>query len=631
MDFFMGYVMSRKILYTVILLILLFSACALRPGMKLTENPAIRDIGIPVRSVNWVRTHDGRDAAGNPAVFITMGQTADNLFVLNANPETGMFRQHISKVPESNFPTATLLSRTGKLYVGAAYAGHLLCYDPQKDTFEDLGAISPGKASFPCGIDEDSGGRIWIGSYGTADLTTYDPRTGQFTRCGRMDDVDMYNYPLVNSDGTICNRIMMTRPHLVVYDPKTGEKRTVGPVTEKGKDSFDLVKGGDDGAVYIRSNLGNFRIKGFEAIPVTTIPPLVLKPPVYGYSFADADRQLYRQLRVKSSEGGERLFDIDYRAAGTDIFVVHRGPDGNIYGSSILPLHLFRYVPGTGELADLGKCSSAGGEAYSMANHEGKLYIASYPAARISIYDPAKPYHYGTSPADNPRDIDRIDDISYRPRSALAGPLGRVWFASIPDYGMWGGPLSWYDPSTDRKGVYHRTAGDASCFTLAWLEKERLMAVGTTIEGGTGTQPKVKQAVLFLWDYQAEKKIWEGTPDRTVSAINALLTGPDGLLYGTLTGERNPELFVFDPVKRAFVTRKPLMPGNPLDNGLQSGPDGYVYGFTASCLYRFRPSTDPVIEEIVREENGFSVPGPIVGKDVYFAKGYVLKSVRVFR
>jgi streptogramin lyase len=625
--------MSRKFLspaFLFIISLVFLSACALRPALKLADKPAIRDIGIPVRSVNWVRTHDGRDAAGNPAAFITMGQSADNLFVLSVNPETGALRQHISKVPQSNFPTATFLSRTGKLYVGGAYAGHLLCYDPAKDTFEDLGAISPGKASFPCGIDEDAGGRIWIGSYGTADLTAYDPRTGQFTRCGRMDDVDMYNYPLVNSDGTICNRIMMTRPHLVVYDPKTDEKRAVGPVTEKGKDSFETVRGGD-GAVYIRSSLGNFRVQGFEAVPVKEIPVRTEAAPRYTYSFADADRQLYRQLRVKSSVGGERVFDLNYNAAGTEIFVVHRGPDGSIYGSSMLPLHLFRYVPATGELADLGKCSSAGGEAYSMANHEGKLYIASYPGAQISIYDPAKPYRYGTDPADNPYDLGRIDDISYRPRSALAGPLGRVWFASIPDYGMWGGPLSWYDPAAGKKGVYHRTAGDASCYTLAWLEKQQCIAVGTTIHAGTGAQPKVKQAALFLWNCRAEKKTWEGTADRPADSFNALLAGPDGLLYGTLTGERNPEIFVFDPEKKVFVSRKPLTPGSPLDNGLQLGPDGYIYGFTSSCLYRFKPSAAPVPEEIVREEDGFSIAGPIVGKDIYFARGYVLKSIRLFR
>ncbi len=624
--------MSRMIRYLSVLLpLLLFSACGLRFAGRTIDNPRARDVGVPVRSVNWVNWHEGRDAGGKPAAFVTMGQTADNLFVLSVNPETGALRQHVSKVPESNYPTATLLSRDGKLYVGAAYAGHLLRYDPSRDTFEDLGAINPGAATFPCALDEDAGGRIWIGSYGAADLTMYDPRTGAFTRCGRMDDTDMYNYPLVNSDGTVCNRIMMTRPHLVVYDPKTGEKRTVGPVAEKGKDTFDLVRGGDR-AIYIRSSLGNFRVQGFTATPVNVIPaPSASSPRKYNCSFDDAHSQLYRQFRVKTEDGRARLFNLDFEAAGTEIFLVHQGPDGNVYGSSILPEHLFRYTPGKGELIDLGQCSAASGEAYSMANREGKLYIASYPGARISVYDPAKPYHYGLSATDNPIDLGRIDDLSYRPRSALAGPLGRVWFASLPDYGRWGGPLSWYEPSTGKKGVYHQIAGDGSCYTLAWLKRENLLAVGTTIQGGSGTQPRVEQGSLFLWDCTAERKVWEGAPESRVETFNALLTGPDGLLYGTATGGDGPVLFVFDPAKREFVATVTPPGGAPLDNGLQVGPDGNIYGFTSSCLYRFRPSPRPSLREVIREDHGFSVPGPIVGKDIYFAKGHVLRAAQLFR
>ena len=623
--------MSRMLRYLLVIFFLLTVACAAHLAGRAIEHPRVRDIGVPVRSVNWVRWHEGRDSSGKTAILITMGQTADNLFVLSVNPETGALRQHISKVPESNYPTATLLARDGRLYVGAAYSGHLLRCDPVKDTFEDLGAINPGAASFPCAIDEDSSGRIWIGSYGAADLTMYDPRSGAFTRCGRMDDTDMYNYPMVNSDDTICNRIMMTRPHLVVYDPKTGEKRTVGPVTEKGKDSFDLIRGGD-GNIYIRSSPGNFRVQGFTATPVSSIPaPPVPTPKQYTCSFDDASSQLYRQLRVKSADGRERLFALDFQAAGTELFLVHRGPDGSIYGSSILPEHLFRYIPGKKSLADLGQCSASAGEAYSMANLEGKIYIASYPGARISVYDPAKPYHFGTAAEDNPCDLGRIDDISYRPRSALAGPLGRVWFASIPDYGQWGGPLSWYEPKTGQKGVYHRIAGDGSCYTLAWLEKENLLAVGTTIQGGTGTQPKEGNATLFLWDCKAEKKVWEGTLERQAESFNALLTGPDGLLYGTAAGGDGPALFVFDPAKREFVATVAPPAGTPLDNGLQLGPDGNIYGFTTSCLYRFQPSAQPTLGEVLREEGGFNVPGPIAGRDIYFTKGHVLRSARLFR
>ena len=155
----------------------------------------IREISVPVKSVNWVKLHPGQDLSGTAWLFATMGQQADNLFVLKINPKTGETQQFLSPVPGSNYPTATWLSRDGKLYIGSSYAGHLLCFDPANDQLVDLGPIHAGQATFPCRIDEDRQGRLWIGSYGTADLTCYDPQQKSFTHYGRMDDVDMYNYP----------------------------------------------------------------------------------------------------------------------------------------------------------------------------------------------------------------------------------------------------------------------------------------------------------------------------------------------------------------------------------------------------------------------------------------------------
>jgi len=366
---------------------------------------------------------------------------------------------------------------------------------------------------------------------------------------------------------------------------------------------------------------------------VESIPEKLPSKPSQGiqsFSFADADKQLYRKLEIHTTVGETRLFDLDYTAAGTEIFYLHKGPDSLVYGSSILPLHLFRYNPVDSELIDLGKCSSSAGEAYSMANHEGKIYISSYPASRVSIYDPAQPYHYGNKPEDNPRELGRIDDISYRPRSTIGGPLGRVWLASIPDYGRWGGPLSFYDPKTEEKKAYYRIAGDGSCYTLAHLEKQGLIAVGTSINGGTGTRPKVDQAVLFLWDYETEKKVWEGTLDRPVSAFNALVVCPDGRLFGTVIGGDEPEMFVFDPETRTFASRISTPDGRPLDLGLQNGPDGYIYGFTTSCFYRLDPALLTIEEIISGEGDIFSIPGPIIGNDVYFARAHTLRAMQIF-
>jgi hypothetical protein len=560
-----------------------------------------------------------------------MGQQADNLFVLQIDPATGGFRQFVSEVPKSNYPTATLMSRSGRLYVGAAYAGHLLCFDPDEDAFLDLGAIHPEAAVFPCRMDEDSDGRVWIGSFGTADLTSYDPTSRQFTRHGPMDDVDMYNYPFVNTDGTIACKIGVTQPHVTVFAPRTGRRKVVGPVATKGEDTLDLCRG-IDGRLYIGSSLGNFRLEGMEAVTVGAVPACAPEPALADgstFAFADGPEQLNRKLEVREPDGSTRTLELGYRAEGTEIFCLHCGPDECLYGSSVMPLHLFRYEPSGGGLADLGQCSLAGGEAYSMANMDGKMYISSYGGARLSEYDPSRTYHFGCDPGDNPRDLGRMDDISCRPRSTLGGPLGRVWTASMPDYGLWGGPLSWYDPRTGQKGAYHRTCGDASCYTLAWLPELRLIAVGTSIEGGTGTRPKVDRAVLFLWDYEGEKKVWEGTVDGPVEVINALVAWPDGRLFGTLIGgDGRAELFVFDVACREFTERRQLPRGRPLDLGLQIGQGGRIYGFTASCIYCL-DARSLSVEEIVREEGGFTVPGPMMGRDIYFATGHRLRSATI--
>ena len=138
------------------------------------------------------------------------------------------------------------------------------------------------------------------------------------------------------------------------------------------------------------------------------------------------------------------------------------------------------------------------------------------------------------------------------------------------------------------------------------------------------------QAELFLWDYHAEKKVWQGTLDRTVSVYNALVVGADGRLYGTVKGGKAPdELFVFDPRLKTFIGRITLPEGSALDLGLQNGPDDKIYGFTRSSIYRLDPAT-LTIEVIVHEKGAFKIAGPILGNDIYFATGHRLRAVKIF-
>lgn len=559
-----------------------------------------------------------------------MGQQAAGFTVVTIDPATGATSQVTSPDATANFPTGALRTRDGRIYVGAAYAGHLYRYDPATERLDDLGAINLPDDTFPCNMDEDENGVIWIGCYGSAGLTSYDPASGAFTRHGRMDETDMYCYPYVGAGGTIACNIKMTRPHVVVYAPASGRRETVGPVvvTEDGG-SLNLYRA-VDGQLYIRSTAGDFRLNGFEAEPVAALPdpapPLTLSDGSTA-DFADREIQMFREMAITHPESGRTsTIPVAYESAGSEIFLVHRGPDDNLYGSSILPLHLFRHDPSTGATDDLGICTTATGEAYSMANMDGRLYTCSYPGAVLSVYDPARPYQFGKETGSNPRDLGRMDEISYRPRSMVAGPMGRVWTASVPNYGMWGGPLSWYDPDADTFGTYRDIAGEASCWSLAWLDAHGLLAVGTTIEGGTGTQPRVDQASLFLWDYQKEEKVWEGRLPVEVTAVDALAVMDGGLLCGTARTGSGSFVFVFNPGDRRFTHVISLPGGRSLDGGIQTGPDGYVYGFTTGCFYRFDPAAG-VVTSIHEEQSAFQTPGPMYGDGVYFTKKHELKKL----
>jgi hypothetical protein len=594
----------------------------------------LRDLGVPVKGVNWVKLIPGLDASGRECLYATMGQTAQNFFVLQINPQTGEFKQYVSPVPGSNFPVAAVWGPDDCLYACAAWTGHLLRFDPQKDKLEDLGPVNEAGGAFPCRMDFAPDGSLFIGWYGEAGLTRYDPKAGKFTYYGRCDDVDQYNYPLVNRDGIVACQIRASRMHVVLLDPRSGERKPVGPTANAGEPGkrVELFRG-TDGDLYISSHEGYFRIEGMRIEPVTQVPnsaPLPRWPenptPHLAdgstFGFADARYQEYRELVIEGgAAGSERRFHLDYAASGSSIFLLHQGPDGCVYGSTYMPLHLFRYDPRDGAVTDFGVCTEAAGEAYSMANLGSTMYIASYPGARLSVYDVARPYHYGLGPADNPRDVGTVDgDISYRPRAMLTGPRGRVWLGSYPNYGCWGGPLTWYDPRTGDKGSYGVVLKDQSVTGLVWLEKQGLILGCTSIEGGSGTSPRARQAALFLWDPVGEKRVWSRIPHRGAHSITSLVAAPDGLVYGFGWG-REPqgrdfaEVFAFSPETREFVGAVPV--AEPVyDHSIRIGVDCKVYLVTANSVFRIAPGA-AAAEQICRLPEKITVPGPLMGKTLY--------------
>lgn len=609
-------------------------------------------------SANWVRVFPGRDRAGKALLLATMGQNAGGLFVCDVDLASGHCTQYEVALLHADYPTASAMQAdTGILYIGSAYTGHLHRFDPNRPEgergLEDLGPIAdPAETRFPCRIDFHPDGTLWIGAYGDCSLTQFDPSNGRFRRFGRMDERDQYFYPWCGRDGTLAGLVRMCRLHVVVVDPESGVHRTVGPTIDvdavgpEGRHAIDLFRG-TDGLLYIRSREGNFRLAGMEAITVDALPdreaPAAL-PDGTTAEMADAGSATHRAIRLTTAAGQSREIPLDWQGGGTNVYLLHEGPDGRLYGSSILPEHLFVAERDGSGLVDMGQCSESSGEAYSMGNLDGKLYIASYPGARLSVYDPTEPYHFGSEAGHNPRDLGRIDDIAFRPRDMLTGPAGKVWIASVPDYGMWGGTLASFDPRNGSLASHRHVVRDASPISLAHLPGVDRLLVGTSIAGGSGTRERILRTSFVLWDPQADR--FDRTPDFGIEGlvgVPALAAAGDDMAYAIVHtrvprngrfDETEPgvtELLLLDVRNDRIVSRDRFdeKTGWPLEVCLTRGTDGELYGWTRRGLFAIEPGTARVrmVWTVADESDMVHAPGPILDGRAFFATGHRLRCV----
>ncbi|MBS3762724.1 MAG: hypothetical protein KGZ25_05385 [Planctomycetes bacterium] len=611
----------------------------------------VEKIGVPVRGVNWVRTFAGRKKSGEPCILITMGQHGAAMFVLQVDPASGDCQQFYAPIADASHPTTSYWSDKHRcLFIGST-PGHLFRFTPGTRNIEDLGKINPGDANFPCRIAEDPEGLLYVGSSPGCDLTSYDPATNEFTRHGRMDETDKYFYPFCGADGTVAGLVKMVRPHVVAFNPETGEHRPLGPVadTDTGEGHVNLRKGPDN-LLYIDSHGGIFRVVGTTAVPLEELdfqnepewegqsreeiirsikgengdagPPTLPGGSTFKFLDGSGDGFQYRQLQIQSPSGETRQLELNWEGDGTGIFLVRKGPDDNIYGSSILPLHLFRHVPSTGLVEDLGACSTSGGELYSMGSLDGKLYMCAYPGARLSVYDPERPCRFGIEKESNPRELGRMDEVAYRPRDMLCGPAGKVWTASIPDYGMWGGTLAWFDPRSEQFGSHRHIFKNCSPISLAYIPEQGLIAVGFTIAGGSGTEARVGTTGLALWDPEQDELSWKGDLGLEIISVMDLCEAGEGRTYAIVhleDEEQRAELMLLDLPEKQILDRVPLGEdtGWPLEVSLR-GERNFVVGATRKGIFRVEKGTTEVEMLWICEEKMCPTAGGALADGKYF-------------
>ena len=642
-----------------------------------------------------MRLHPGQTADGRASLLASMSQNNGGLFVVDIDLASGHCRQFpVRDRANSTFTPAAYRSlRTGVLYIGSAWDAHLHRFDadhPERG-IEDLGKIDPGDAIFPTGITESADGAIWIGSCNGARLVKFDPATGAFTRFGPMDAVDNYLYPLAGDDGSLAALVRVVRPHVIVIDPATGEHREAGPALLDTTDKTQFLKllKGVDRRLYLDSHAGKFRVDGMNLTSVDAIPALLAGIPIAGTHRYQAPLAMPggwtahflddndvgggtpRQVLVANTDPliPSRRLTLDWVGGGSNLHAFDVGPGGDLYGSSYMPNLLWRATPDGAVMEDLGKHTFAMGDSYSVATIEGKVYLGSYPEARLSVYDPTKPRHFGIGPNDNPRDLGRPDKVSYRPNALITTPDlptigsakvgGKLWMGSAPDYGLVGGTLAWFDPKTSEWKSHRAIVPDTSPASLLYLAELQQILVGLSAEAGTGVTTISRHGGVFaLWDPAKDELVWTGDLGlENLADITSLAPAGDGLVYALIgrgdhilsqgAPEITPRLALIDPARRRLVASAWL----PADFGplswqglfaLRVGPGGVVYGATGYCIFRIRPGTcevERIWQKVYQEKRTsvvwinsafpdvIDVVGPIIGREFYFATGWRLRAL----
>ena len=561
---------------------LFFAAFALAQ-IAVAADSAFESLGIPVRVAGLKGCIVASDGHGGEALYFNFNQTSGKLFLVQVNPDTGEARQFAP--PEGPGAWAFVAGPDERVYLGTWDGGLILRFDPRHPERQIEVVGKPAKTesylwNFAVGRDE----AIYGVTYPQAKLVRHDPRSGALEDLGRMHPTEMYARSVAaGANGKIYIGIGTVTGDLVVYDPATRQHRSILPPGLKGAKDWSTVTVSKraDGHVYAEFGRHVFRMDDETPVAVPgapAAPRLMLRD---GREVTAFNRGSFTLRDPRTGQSETRTFK--YAGDGDPIFVVGNGPDGRIYGSTVLPMEIFRYDPRTRAQEHLG--GMPGGEVYSILPHEGKVYLCYYGGAVMNLYDPAGPaWKYGPDQNCNPITFGGVGDGHLRPRAMIHGPEGMIYVGSEPPYGQHGGAMAVWDPQLNRTVEnYRHLIINQAIVSLTWDPVSGLIYGGSANWGGGGTRPVEKEAKFFAFDPRTKRRGFERALVPGAKSYPATLAA-DGLIYTTVADQ----LLVFDP-KADRVVQTLTLPAPQTEISLGRRADGTIVGLTAKQVYVYDP------------------------------------------
>lgn len=590
------------------------------------------DLGVPVTRAAIFKQTLGPDGNGEMTrIYAVFTQNAAPVFLVQINPDTGEAKQF--NAPIGTHPWGLTVGPDNCVYVGTAgdakQGGLLLKFDPAapEKGLVNLGKMAESETYIWSLANGEGDDCIYGCTYGNGKVASYNTRTGEMRDYGQLSPGQQYTRPIVvGKDGWVYTAVGTTAPDYVALDPRTGEHHSSRPAGLAGTPVEELEKGGwgqfrkgIDGHAYQKDCDKWYRLVAGAAEPVedAQVPAGVVPELKDGRRLVGVypeGRWVLRDPATNAETAGE----FTYESAGMEAFVLGEGPDGCIYGSTMLPLWLFRTDPRTGLHEVLGNPSKSGGELYSFLTLDGLLWTFGYPNAYVSSYDPTRPWSFGDAPENNPRNFGTMGDGHLRPRAVILGPQQQIYVGSYAPYGELGGAMGVLDPATGKVTEnYRNLIPNQSICALAYDAASNLIFGGTSIAGGGGTQPSEKEAVFFVWDPVQRKLTNQCVPvagDTTTPAIAVA----NGKVF--IFSRPSNTLSVYDIASSTMVEHRPIEYGPVVEICLGLHTDGMIYGLTNRAVIRIDPATHE-ISRMATWDKGVRC-GWVMNEDgIYFASG----------
>ncbi len=396
----------------------------------------------------------------------------------------------------------------GGVYVGLYGPAALARFDTRERKFEIVHRPSGLQAgeSVICDLAEGTDGRIYYGTYPDCSLWAFDPCSGKATGYGCLASAEMYlRYICALPDGHVLALVGCHRCRLLDVDPRSGLATCLtpeelalpsawGPIAVRGRYAVHFWE--RSGHWFVRAY--DWAAKSFVAewpLPAEGRPVLlpgqgeclhiamagsdmhcVLEPgghwecqqfvgpvlPAWPGMAVFQDRegwlvgagsQEYFVLRP----GSEKVEPRPIPASGAAIapLALLCSAEDKLWGSYHLGQSIFHFDVAAGQAQKFGPVVSVGGEVYDLEEIDGRLYMASYTDAVLSVYDPQLPWLPGSEPGCNPLELGRIGHEQYRPLAGIArGVGGALVIGSMARYGIAGGAISLLDPAVGKLTVY---------------------------------------------------------------------------------------------------------------------------------------------------------------------------------